>query len=77
VVIEARQVTLFGNGLSEGRRLGLDLASLVMPIRQNIGEELIGPWAEFLKRHEKDKGLDVMAYKASSDNGGFRYVRNW
>jgi hypothetical protein len=59
------------------RRLGLDLGPFLDSIRQTIGDPFSAPFAEFLKRPETNKSLQVMGYAEGADNDGFRYIRNW
>ena len=58
-------------------RLGLNLDSFAAEIRETIGDKVISPLAEYLRRAEKDKSLQSMGYSAGVDSDGFRYLRNW
>jgi len=56
-------------------RLRLDPSVFIESVRQTIGDRLVVPFAEFLRR--SDKSLKAMGYSAGTDADGFRYVRNW
>jgi hypothetical protein len=70
-------LTVFPIFLDAISRLNLDLTSFVASIRQTVGDQLIDPLIEFLKRTEVNKSLEAMGYAEGADDDGFRYVRNW
>ena len=70
-------LTVFPLFLDAISRLDLNLRSFVTSIRQDVGDQLIGPLAEFLKRNEVNRSLQVMGYAEGADDDGFRYIRNW
>jgi hypothetical protein len=67
-------MTLFYDAVG---RLGLDMDSFTTEIRETIGDGLLTPVAQYLKRSEKNKSLQSMGYSAGADSDGFRYLRNW
>jgi hypothetical protein len=58
------------------RMLGLNSASLVDSVRAILGDVLIEPLVKFLARSEVNRSLEAMGYSRSSDNDGFRYIRD-
>jgi hypothetical protein len=65
---------LFCNGL---RKLKVDQDLFLTEIRETIGDLLVAPLIEFLKRPEADRSLDSMGYSEGADGDGFRFVRRW
>ncbi len=59
------------------RRLSIEESGFLESIRLTIGDVLIVPFLEFLKRSPQNKTIQCMGYTAGCDADGFRYVRNW
>ena len=56
-------------------KLRLDPSAFSESVRQAVGDRMVMPFVEFLRR--PDKNLDAMGYREGVDSDGFRYVRDW
>jgi hypothetical protein len=56
-------------------KLHIDPSEFTDSVRQIVGNQMLVPFTEFLRR--ADKSLKSMGYIEGADADGFRYLRNW